>query len=173
MLELDSKRWRYDIGLLVDVAQRHDRSWRRFLYRIPRWVKRGGPVAALGIIAVVAYILLNPSQDSNRLVLAPASVAPVVDECDRSLQIGADGNISPLTCDGKLNVRAWQHLTRGNLLVLALGADVLPSQVLQAMCSDLPRTTKPIEVSAYDMAKLYYGWRFGLNPRKEFVEGNC
>ena len=122
------------------------------------------------IAAVVAYVLLNPSHDSSRLVLAPASVPPVVDECDHSLQIGADGNISPLTCDGKLNVRAWQHLARENLLVLSLGADVLPSQVLQAMCSDLPNTTKPIEVSVYDMAKLYYGWRFGLNPRKQFLE---
>jgi TIR domain len=176
-LELNSKRWRYDIGLLVDIAERQDQWWRRFFYRLPRWVKRGVPLVALGMIAVVTYIVLNPPgpPKSNRLILSPASVAPVVDECNRSLQIGADGNIRPLSCNGKLNVRAWQHVARDNPLVLSLGPDVLPSQVLQAMCSDLQKTTgtKPLEATAYDLAELYYGWKFGLNPKQDFLDGKC
>jgi hypothetical protein len=176
-LELDSKRWQYDIGLLVDIARRRDRSWRRFLYRVPQWARRGAFLVALAIIAVVAYIVVNPPGpgSSNRLVLSPASVPPVVDECNHSLQIGADGNIRPLTCNGKLNVRAWQRVARENPLVLSLGQDVVPDQVLQAMCSDLQKTTgtKPLEATAYDLAALYYGWKFGVSPKQEFLDGNC
>lgn len=116
---------------------------------------------------------------SSRAALAPASIPPVVDECSVPLSIGANGNAGPLLCEGgKLNTRAWEYFAKNSPLVMALGPNVIPDQVLRAMCSDLQAeppqgSTIPIELSAYQLAATYYGWDFGVDPRQEFVEGNC
>ena len=79
---------------------------------------------------------------------------------------------------GKLNTRAWDYFAKNSPLVMALGPNAIPDQVLRAMCSDLHArppegSTIPIELSAYHLAATYYGWDFGVDPRQEFVDGNC
>ena len=56
-VELSNKRWRYDLGQILDIAERHDRWWRRFVRWLPRWARRGGPVVALAAVSVVAVVL--------------------------------------------------------------------------------------------------------------------
>lgn len=106
--------------------------------------------------------------------LAPASTPPEVDECSMQLQIGADGSAGPLTCpNGRLNVLAWQRVAQGNPLVMALGPNATPDQALRAMCSDLHTSSIPIETSAYRLAALYYGWKFGVDPGQGYWAGSC
>jgi hypothetical protein len=111
--------------------------------------------------------------NSARAVLPPASVGPAVDECSAQLSIGADGNAGPLTCaNGKLNVLAWDYFAKDNPLVMSLGPDATPDQVLEAMCADLHTgSTDVIELSVYRLSALYYGWRFGIDPASEFPAG--
>jgi TIR domain len=56
-LELSTKRWNYDLGRLVEVAERHDRGWRRALRSVPRWARRGAPIAALALAGAIAAIV--------------------------------------------------------------------------------------------------------------------
>ncbi|MHB8571744.1 MAG: hypothetical protein ACYDAY_02145 [Candidatus Dormibacteria bacterium] len=107
----------------------------------------------------------TPSATSARIVLAPATTAPAVDECDQQLAYAADGNVSPLACsDGRLNVRAWRALAQDNPSVMTLGPYATPAQVHAAACMDVQRSTIPIEQSVVDIATIYYGWQFGTRP---------
>jgi hypothetical protein len=164
------------------------RRWRRLSEIGPGWISAVGTllaaiIAGLGLL-IAQYGGSQPTSSSpatvpGRIALAPATTAPVVDECSARLQIGADGNAGPLTCGrGKLNVLAWQYFAKNNPLVMSLGPNVIPDQVLRAMCSDLhaaaPETsTVPIEISVYRLSALYYGWQFGVDPVQEFLGGNC
>jgi hypothetical protein len=166
--ELSSRRWRYDLRQLYDIAQRYDPWWRRPLRRLPRWARWGGPVLALASVGAVIAIATSGG-GASRLILAPASIPPKTDECSAQLQIGADGTAGPVTCaNGHLNTNAWQYYAGLNLSVMRLGPDALPPQVQSAMCSDLrqtgSRSTNPIESDAYQLSALYYGWRFGIVP---------
>ncbi len=107
-------------------------------------------------------------------ILPPATVPPQAPECSAQLQIGADGNAGPLTCpNGALNALAWAYFAKDDPLVMTLGPNATPDQVLQAMCSDLhTNSTGVIELSAYRLAALYYGWQFGISPTQEFP-GAC
>ena len=58
-LELSIKRWNYDLGRLVEVAERHDRGWRRALRSVPRWARRGAPIAALALAGAIALIVVT------------------------------------------------------------------------------------------------------------------
>ncbi len=148
----------------------------------PAWLSAIGTLLA-ALIAGVALYLSNQSPGGDggsgqviagRPVQAPATISPVVGECSQKLQIGADGNASPLTCDGgKLNVLAWSYYGKNSPLVMTLGPDAIPDQVLRAMCSDVRNSTPVIEKSAYTLAALYYGWNFGIDPAQELTSGGC
>src|SRR5256885_1019645 len=56
-LELSNKRWRYDFGQILGIAEGHDTWWRRFVRWLPRWAKRGGPVLALAVVGAVAAVV--------------------------------------------------------------------------------------------------------------------
>lgn len=120
-----------------------------------------------------------------RAVLSPATVPPVGDECTVELTFDADGNVAPLLCpDGGVNALAWQHYAQGSVngqpstwsKVLQLGPYASPSQVYQAMCTDYQDVygTKPLTVSAEQLAAAYYGWQFaGDNPELDFQQLGC
>jgi hypothetical protein len=92
-------------------------------------------------------------------------VPPVVDECRAPTQVGADGNVAPLTCpNGDLNANAWQALATHDLSVMALGPGATAGEVLSAACADLAHTTKAVETSAIRLAAVYYGWGFTVDP---------
>jgi hypothetical protein len=87
---------------------------------------------------------------------------------------GADGTAGPLFCsDGQPNPPVLAYYRGMHLLVLKLGPDATPSQVLRAMCSDVPKCSFPIETDAYDLAQRTEGWSFGINPVQEMVQGVC
>jgi hypothetical protein len=101
-------------------------------------------------------------------------VAPKVSECSAQLQIGADGNAGPITCpNGDLNALGWDYFEKSTPLIMSLGPDVTLAEVQEALCADLHNSTIPIETSAYNMAALYYGWRFGIDPAGTLVSGGC
>jgi hypothetical protein len=156
----------------------------RFLDLGPGWISAIGTVAA-AVFAGIGLLISNSvggsgGQSTNSaqsgIVLAPADVPPQAGLCSQQLQIAADGNAGPISCsNGKLNQLAWQYLAKDNLNVMALGYDALPDQVLRAMCSDVQSggSTRVIEVSAYNISVLYYGWNFGVSPSQEFLASNC
>jgi hypothetical protein len=90
------------------------------------------------------------------------------------ISYGADGNAGPLFCsDGQPNPPVLAYYRTMHLLVLGLGPDATPAQVLRAMCSDLPKSSNPIETDAYNLAQRMEGWSFGVNPAQEMIQGNC
>ena len=111
---------------------------------------------------------------TSRRVLPPATIPPKVDECNQQLTFGVDGNASPVRCaNGDLNVVAWDYFASNNLLVMALGPYATPGQVQEALCADLHHNTIPIETSSYQIAALYYGWTFALDPSAGLPNGEC
>jgi hypothetical protein len=123
-------------------------------------------------------------------VLAPATVPPVTDECTIQLTHDADGNVKPLLCSGGgVNTLAWEHYDKGYVCtssttctqktwskLMQLGADASAAQVYQAMCSDYKDIfgTKPLTISAEELASAYYGWHFvGEGPVSNFEQKGC
>ncbi len=165
---LSGKRWRYDLGLLLDVIQKQDSRRRRLLTHAPRWTKPAAILAAVAILAVIALLAIKPFSRSQQLALSPATVPPVGGECSQPLEQTVDGSVRPLSCGKKVNSVAWQDIaSNGNPLVMALGQRATPTQVGQALCSDY-KTNKNLDTSqlenAYQLSALYYGWNFALNP---------
>lgn len=163
----------------------------RFLDIGPVWISAIGTLLA-AIIAGAGLLISNSTGNSATpsahgaappapsssigIILSPANVPPRVGLCSQQLQVGADGNAGPISCsNGDLNQLAWQYFAKLNLNVMALGSDALPDEVLRAMCSDVKSggSTNVIEVSAYNISALYYGWKFGVSPSQEFLAGNC
>jgi Domain of unknown function (DUF929) len=127
----------------------------------------------------------------SRTVLAPATVAPVSNECTIQLSHDADGNVTPLLCDdGGVNVFAWRQYAKGYVCgaastdcgsstwakMMQLGADADSAEVYQAMCSDYKDIygTKPLTISGEELAAAYYGWNFaGGSPVSKFEQEGC
>lgn len=129
-----------------------------------------GGLAIVVAVAVVAYQLGRRTAGSE--VLPPASVPPVVGICSAQLSYGADGNASPLFCsNGEINRLAWEYFAKGNPRVMALGPNASDSDVESAVSSDIVGSTGPIECSAFQLAYVYYGWSFGVNPTSGAIEG--
>ena len=95
-----------------------------------------------------------------------------------ALSYGADGNAGPVTCpDGRPNAAADRYF-RGiqpTLAVLRLGPEASPTDVTDAICTDLRsgHTTNPIEQSAYDLALAEQDWHFGADPSAVILGGGC
>ena len=178
--QLSSSRWRYDVDQIVGLATAG--SVRGAVRRIPPAIKFGVPAAALAAAIAVLVVVVTGGGDSTggggdvnpkRVVLSPATVPPVHDECSKQLQIGADGTAGPLTCSGNdINQLAWQYYAgHFDSLTLTLGPNADPIQVGNALCRDLDNATIPIVGQIYEIGVLYYGWNFGIDPRPEGAGG--
>jgi hypothetical protein len=107
-------------------------------------------------------------------VLLPAQVPPVVGDCSEQLEIGADGNASPVTCtNGDINVLAWNYFDGVDPTLLGLGPYATEQQVQDQLCTDMQTSTIPIEESVYALAQAYYGWQFGVDPTSILTNGAC
>ncbi len=123
-----------------------------------------GLVVIVIVIAVAAFLAGRGSGGANQ-ALAPATVPPAVGLCSEQLSYGADGNASPLFCaNGQLNVLAWKYFAALHPRVMALGPNAAPGDVEAAVALDIKNSTGPIECSAYQLASVYYGWSFGIDP---------
>jgi hypothetical protein len=102
-------------------------------------------------------------------VLPPATDPPVAMLCSKAVVAAADGNASPLFCtSGALNVNAWAFYSDISQSILSLGLNPNEGQPQSAMCDDIAHNgaTKAKEVTAYRLAKAYYGWSFTFDPTK-------
>jgi hypothetical protein len=135
----------------------------------------GGMVAVVVIIVAIVLIVGQSNPPPPRTTaLAPATVPPVVAECNEQLQFGADGTATPLTCgNGAINVAAWRYYARLGAPVLRLSRGATPGEVARALCNGLRGTTIPIQTAAYHLADIYYGWRFGIDPSSGLSTGAC
>ena len=84
--------------------------------------------------------------------------------CERQLTHAVNGTVGPLTCEGgDLNRLAWEHVAREfQPETFTLGPNATPEQVTATLCGDL--VTIPTADMTYELARLYYGWSFALEP---------
>lgn len=143
---------------------------RRTLRRI---VLAVGALVIVAAIAIAAYLIGRGNRGQE--VLSPATVPPVVGLCSAQLSYGADGNAAPLFCsNGEINRLAWSYFAKVNLRVTTLGPNASPSDVESAVSTDMNgSSTGPIECSAYQLAAVYYGWSFGIDPTSGAITGGC
>ena len=103
----------------------------------------------------------------ERQVLPPATDAPAAALCSAPIQSYADGNAGPLFCKGgEVNVLAWRFDADVSSSILSLGLNPTPGQAQGAICDDIKRNhaTKQEEISGYQLASVYYGWSFNVDP---------
>jgi hypothetical protein len=106
--------------------------------------------------------------------LLPAREPPAVGECSAQLEFDGDGNAGPLVCqNGAINVLAWNYFATIDPPLLGLGRDASEQRVESQLCADLDHSTVPIERSAYTLARVYYGWKFGARPVNTLVDDAC
>ncbi len=183
-LELTGRRWRYDVQQILGLVKRGGPAVA--VRRAPMWAKVGVPLVA--VAAVVAAIVIasggsggdrtitssTPATDPQRPILAPATVAPAVDICSQQLLHAVDGTVGPIKCDsGGLNQLAWQTYAENNPVTFGLGPNATPQQVHDALCIDVQKQTIPIMGEIYQLAQLYYGWQFALDPTPDVAGGGC
>lgn len=130
------------------------------------------PGSTTTTISPITTTTENPAVVTH--ALPPAVVPPVVSECSLSVTETADGNFTPLFCNGGgINVLAWQGYAKLNPAVMSLGPGASMQQVEQAMCSDMTSSvhaTAPEETNVELLAARYYGWTFSLGP---FFSTSC
>jgi hypothetical protein len=117
-------------------------------------------------------------------ILFPAQVPPEVGECSTPITTDVDGNVSPLFCGSRINVRAWRAFVR-----LSSQASQVPGQVnkyqlfklhrnsplsmvKRAICKPQPGDN-PIYASEYRLASAYFGWHFKFNALAWVATGHC
>jgi hypothetical protein len=179
-LELASRRWRYDLEQILALVKRGPRAKLR---RIPTWARVGVPLTLVAAIATAVAVSsgggdgggsTTTAANPSRPLLSPATVPPVVDVCSQQLEHLATETVSPLKCEGgKLNQLAWEELAAKRPVTFQLGPNATPQQVHDALCVDLQNEeigTTSLMVEVYDLAKIYYGWKFVINPTPD-VDG--
>jgi hypothetical protein len=100
--------------------------------------------------------------------------------CSEQLSFGADDKAGPLLCSNKeINSLAWKYYaevsspSNSHLRVMALGPNATPGDVEAAVSSDMNFSTGPVECSAYQLAAVYHGWSFGIDPTSGVIYGGC
>ncbi len=159
----------------------------------PFLISLGAFLAVLAIGFGVFYLFRGSTVPSNTglssstgntvnpfATLKPAIVPSKTPECQQTLTYASSGEPSPVQCsNGDLNVLAWKALAALEPTVMKLGYTSSQSQVMSAMCTDInvanqdatSALSEPVEASAYQLASLYYGWHYNINPR--FVITGC
>ena len=95
--------------------------------------------------------------------------------CSAPLTHLPDGTVSPLFCsNGDINRLAWRYLAGKHLGVMGLGIFAADTDVAAAIRQDLSgHAGEAIECGAYQLASVYYGWGFGVNPTLGVLAGGC
>ncbi len=117
----------------------------------------------------------SSSIGSTYVTLTPATVPSKVAECSQTVTYDSNGTPGPVTCsNGDLNSQEWSTLSALEPSVLKLGYGASNSQVEAALCSDVQTNIKNnIELAAYHIAALYYGWNFTSDPSAVITNGTC
>lgn len=117
----------------------------------------------------------------NRLIVQPATVPPVLNEC----WVGSPFDSAPTTCpDGDINLASWPGSLVGagsESAVAMLTRQSSVSEVGAALCQDqrqasagggTPLTPSQLE-SEYAFWAVYYGWNFGVTPSEVVSSAGC
>lgn len=117
----------------------------------------------------------------NRLIVQPATVPPVLNECWE----GSPFDNAPTTCpDGDINLASWPGSLAGPGAVSAVATltrNASVSAVELALCQDqrqasagggTPYTTAGLE-NEYAFWEAYYGWSFGVTPSEVVSSAGC
>ncbi len=149
------------------------RSGSRDLNRLALGI--GAAAIACAIAVAIAGLALGNHGSSNPEVLPPAPGPPVGGLCTAQLTSLPDGRVSPLFCsNGDVNRLAWQYFADKNLAVMGLGIFAADTDVATAIRQDLSgHATDAVECSAYQLASVYYGWGFGVDPTSGVLTGGC
>ncbi len=117
---------------------------------------------------------------SSYAILKPADVPPKIGECSQTLSYASNGDPSPISCaNGDLNILDWQAVAALEPTVMKLGYSATQAQIQHAICVDgnvadadsSAAISAPIETNAYEIASLYYGWKFNINPSALLLSG--
>ncbi len=132
-----------------------------------------GAVVIVGAVALAAAMLGHGPAAPE--VLPPAPGPPVTGLCSAQLSYGADGNVLPLFCsNGDINRLAWKYFADKRLMVMGLGIFAADTDVATAIRQDLSgQATSQVECSAYQLASVYYGWGFVVDPTNGVLTGGC
>ena len=108
-------------------------------------------------------------------MLSPATVPSKTAECSQSVTYASNGVPGPVQCsNGELNSTEWNALAALEPSILKLGSNVNAGQVQSALCNDVATNiSNPIELTVYQIARLYYGWNFSNNPSVVLTNGTC
>ena len=125
----------------------------------------------------------SKSTNSNEYAtLSPATVPPKIAECSQEISFDTAGDPGPIQCaNGDLNVQAWDSLATLEPTVFSLGYSATAAQVQSALCTDVDATlsdantknSSVVEATVYQIAALYYGWSFSINPSAVLTNGTC
>lgn len=135
-----------------------------------------GTTITLALPMWVATTTTTIAPTTQTLMLAPATVLPVVKECSEQLTHWLDGNVAPLICNsGGLNVLAWRFYAPLATAVMSLGRGATYAQVVNAMCVDrsVNHATLPEAKNAATLAAAYYGWSTSILSKLNAYLGSC
>jgi len=135
----------------------------------------GAFVIACAIAVAVAGLALGNHGSPTPEVLPPAPGPPVGRLCTQPLTTMPNGSVTPLFCsNGDVNRLAWRYFADKNLTVMGLGIFAADTDVATAIRQDLSgHATEAVECSAYQLASVYYGWGFGVDPTSGALAGGC
>jgi len=127
------------------------------------------------IVVAVAGLALGGHNSQSPEVLPPAPGPPVGGLCSAQLTHLPDGSVSPLFCsNGDVNRLAWRYFAGKNLSVMGLGIFAADTDVATAIRQDLSaHATDAVECGAYQLASVYYGWGFGIDPTIGVLAVGC
>jgi len=126
-------------------------------------------------VVAVAALVMGGQSPSSPEVLPPAPGPPVGGLCSAQLTHLPDGSVSPLVCsNGDVNRLAWSYFAAKNLSVMGLGIFAADTDVATAIRQDLSsHASDAVECAAYQLASVYYGWGFGVDPTLGVLAGSC
>ena len=129
----------------------------------------------LAVVVTVAGLSLGGQHSASPEVLPPAPGPPVGRLCTAQLTQLPDGSVSPLFCtNGDVNRLAWRYFAGKNLRVMELGIFAADTDVAAAIRQDLSgHAGEAVECAAYQLASVYYGWGFGVDPASGALAGGC
>jgi hypothetical protein len=113
-----------------------------------------------GLPGPVLLVVSKGLPRSLSSVLPGATGLPVHEECAPRFDVDVDSNGSPATCHGdRVNVATWDYFASEHPPMYSLGRSATRCEI--AAVYDYSHLTMPMDASVYEMAKAYYGWRFG------------
>ena len=131
------------------------------------------PTSTVVVATTTVPVATTTATNPVRQILAPATTAPVVDECSIPLSYGTDGDTNPY-CSGStgVNVLAWKYFADSYPVILGMGTNATEDQVLQAICQSSPPFSQA--QTAAQLAAEYYGWGFATVPTfTQWNGGDC